>query len=107
MAGLSATPETLAFKTIYSDDTCVVTLTVTPLGLLIGAVKLATLTKATRRHWMLVMDELEQMMKDRGITEYYALVGSADNYRFAKHFGFKTEKITIGPTFELMRKEIG
>ena len=106
LAGRPSTPVEQRSKKIYTDDTGDVWLTVEPFGLLLSINYMDEPTIHNMKHWRDVIAGVDVELAERGYTEYFTLVGSETDFRFAKFYGFETAGVSFSNKYELMRKQI-
>lgn len=61
---------------------------------------------STFRRWKQIQKTLEDNLRDRGLTHYFALVDSDVKYRWCRFLGFRSAELMLTDTIELMVKEI-
>jgi hypothetical protein len=59
----------------------------------------------TVRHYRIVLQELEEHLMARGISEYYTMADSVLSYKYNKLFGFNTTYEVIDNKYEIMVKQ--
>lgn len=58
------------------------------------------------KHYLWVLSELEQALKDKGLDKYYTLADSVDTFNYNKLMGFRTNLEVWNDEYEVMVKDI-
>lgn len=61
---------------------------------------------STFKRWKQIQRTLEENLRERGFTEYYALVDSQERFRWCRYLGFKSAELMLNETIELMVKRL-
>ena len=58
------------------------------------------------KHWRKWRDALEEELRAKGITRYYALVDSLEKFRWCEFLGMRSNLETINDNIEIMVRDI-
>ena len=61
---------------------------------------------STFKRWKQIQGVLEDNLRSRGFTEYYAMVDGFDKFRWCQFLGFKSAELMLTDEIELMVKEL-
>lgn len=61
---------------------------------------------STFKRWKQIQSVLEDNLRSRGFTEYYAMVDGFDKFRWCRFLGFKSAELMLSSEVELMVKEL-
>ena len=56
------------------------------------------------KQYLRVLAELEHNLRNKGVSEIFAVVSSKERYRFAQYLGFTTTNQVINDKYEVVRK---
>lgn len=61
---------------------------------------------STFKRWKQIQSTLEENLRERGFTEYYAMVDSQEKFRWCRYLGFKPFDLSLNDVIEVMVKEL-
>lgn len=105
--GPSITPETSSLKLLFQTEDGIQAYGIVVDGRFQMHTVLHDQTKPSMiKRFKELQLELEAALVERGLTEYYTLADSLENFRFCEMFGFRTAYIVYSDKYELMIKEL-
>jgi hypothetical protein len=92
---------------VYKDETGALYLVVEPDGRLFIHTELkAPGVPSVLKHYKQVLSDLEDGLRQRGITQYYTMADSVEGFRFNELMGFETNMEVWSDCLEIMVKEL-
>jgi hypothetical protein len=88
----------------YKDDTGELFVVVADGQVFIDAELIEPSKVSHIKRYLAVLAELEHNLRNKGVTEIFAVVSSKERYRFAQYLGFTTTNQVINDKYEVVRK---